>query len=315
MSQTAVINPFDRLGLTIFFAVSLHIALILGVGFDIFPSKPRIAERTLEIMVVHNARKPKEPEKADFLAQANQEGGGTKEEIVKPTTKPTPPPLPVSTLEPPQKIETLAKPEPKPAAPPKKTKRAITAKKSPKKLAVKDPLLPIEEKSQTRPVPAATTKPVKKKKKRITVAQLMDSSNRELKRLSAELDKKARQYAKSPRRKAINASTKEYIYANYLDAWRRKVERVGNLNYPDQAKRQKLYGNLILHVAVRADGTVEGIRVLRPSGHKLLDDAAIRIVKLAGRFEPFSAEIRKKTDILDIVRTWRFRNNRLGWKK
>ena len=137
----------------------------------------------------------------------------------------------------------------------------------------------------------------------------------EVKRLSAELDKKTKRYAKRPRRKAINASTKEYKYANYLDAWRRKVERIGNLNYPDEAKRRKLYGNLILHVAVRANGAVESIRVLNSSGHKLLDDAAVRIVKLAAPFAPFSAEIRGETDILDITRTWRFlSNNRLDWK-
>ena len=156
---------------------------------------------------------------------------------------------------------------------------------------------------------------MKKRKKRLTAAQLLASTHMEVKRLSAELDKKTKRYAKRPRRKAINASTKEYKYANYLDAWRRKVERIGNLNYPDEAKRRKLYGNLILHVAVRANGAVESIRVLNSSGHKLLDDAAVRIVKLAAPFAPFSAEIRGETDILDITRTWRFlSNNRLDWK-
>jgi len=87
------------------------------------------------------------------------------------------------------------------------------------------------------------------------------------------------------------------------------VERVGNLNYPDEAKRRKLYGNLVLHVAIRPDGSVRAINVRKSSGHKLLDDAAIRIVKLAAPFAPFPAEIRKETDILDIIRTWQFRNN------
>jgi protein TonB len=139
----------------------------------------------------------------------------------------------------------------------------------------------------------------------------------EIKRLSAEFNLKAERFAKRPRRKTINASTKEYKYATYLDAWRRKVERVGNLNYPDEAKRQKLHGNLVLHVAVQADGSVKknGIRVLHSSGHKLLDDAAIRIVRLAAPYAPFPASIRKETDILDITRTWRFlSNNRLSWK-
>ena len=86
------------------------------------------------------------------------------------------------------------------------------------------------------------------------------------------------------------------------------MERIGNLNYPEAAKRQKLYGALILHVAVRADGSIEQIRLLRSSGHKALDDAAIRIVRLAAPFAPFPPGIRKKVDVLDITRTWQFRN-------
>jgi len=157
-----------------------------------------------------------------------------------------------------------------------------------------------------------------KEKKRLNVKQLLSSTNLEIKRLSAELSFKAERFAKRPRRRAINASTKEYKYATYLDAWRRKVERVGNLNYPDEAKRQKLHGSLVLHVAVQADGSVKknGIRLLHSSGHKQLDDAAIRIVRLAAPYAPFPENIRKETDILDITRTWRFlSNNRLSWKK
>ena len=108
------------------------------------------------------------------------------------------------------------------------------------------------------------------------------------------------------RLKAINASTQEYQYAAYLEAWRSKVEKIGNLNYPDEAKRNKLHGNLLMHVAVRADGSVEQIRVVRSSGHRLLDDAAVRIVRLSAPFAPFPPEIRKNVDVLDITRTWQF---------
>ena len=93
------------------------------------------------------------------------------------------------------------------------------------------------------------------------------------------------------------------------------MERIGNLNYPDEAKRQRLYGNLILHVAVKKDGSVEQVRVLHSSGHKLLDDAAIRIVRLAAPYSPFPQEIREETDVLDITRTWQFlRSNTLDSK-
>lgn len=164
------------------------------------------------------------------------------------------------------------------------------------------------------PKSAEAAKP--KKSKKLSISQLLASSNQEIKRISAELDRKTKLYAKRPRRKAINASTREYKYATYLDAWRRKVERVGNLNYPDEAKRRKLHGNLVLHVAIRADGSIDSLRILHSSGHKLLDDAAIRIVKLAAPFAPFPPDILNETDILDITRTWRFlSSNRLGWKK
>jgi protein TonB len=140
----------------------------------------------------------------------------------------------------------------------------------------------------------------------LSASQLLTSKDLEIARLTAELERKTQAYAKMPKRKAISASTKEYKYAAYLDAWRRKVERIGNLNYPDQAKRDSLYGNLVLHVAVRADGSVERIRVLHSSGHKILDDAAVRIVRMSAPFSPFPDEIRKETDILDITRTWQF---------
>ena len=136
--------------------------------------------------------------------------------------------------------------------------------------------------------------------------QLLASTQQEIDRLTAELDRRTLSASKQERRKAVNASTQEYKYASYLEAWRRKVERIGNLNYPDEAKRRRLHGNLILHVAVRADGSIERIRVRRSSGHKLLDDAAVRIVRMSAPFAPFPPEIREEIDVLDITRTWQF---------
>lgn len=116
------------------------------------------------------------------------------------------------------------------------------------------------------------------------------------------------------RRKAISASTQEYIYANYLESWRRKVERIGNLNYPEEAKEKRLFGSLVLQAAVRADGSLESVRVLRSSGQDVLDQAAVRIVELAAPFAPFPPDIRAQHDVLDITRTWQFmRNQKLGW--
>ena len=99
----------------------------------------------------------------------------------------------------------------------------------------------------------------------------------------------------------------------YFEAWRRKVERVGNLNYPDAARARSLYGSLRLLVAIVPDGTLRDVRVLESSGHRVLDDAALRIVRLAAPFAPFPPEMRRNTDVLEIVRTWQFRASRDGF--
>jgi protein TonB len=296
MSNPAEITPVDRFGLTLFLAVTLHAVVILGITFTIDkPKKPPATDRTLEIMVVQNPKQPEKPEKADFLAQTSQQGGGNLEEKARPTTVPTPPasepkPVPVPV--------TPTPPAPPPAPPPKKVepKKVLTQKAPARKKVTVAPKPP--------PKPAKKPKP--------TAAQLLASTNMEIARLTAELDRKTRAYAKKPRRKTITASTQEYKYANYLDAWKRKVERIGNLNYPDEAKRKKLFGNLVLHVAIRPDGSVKEINIRKSSGHKLLDDAAVRIVRLSAPFSPFPAEIRKEVEIIDIIRTWQFlSNNRL----
>ncbi len=294
MKRAGMTTSIDRLGLTLFVAVTLHAMAILGISFTLeSPAKPPTPDRTLEIMVVQHPKKAdlkKPPEKADFLAQTSQQGGGEQKEKVRTKTEVTPP-------TPPQR------PEPIQATLPMPPTTAKTAAKKPKKVITTQQ--PAKQKIETAP----ERQPQKPEQRKVTAAQLLASTTREINRLTAELDKKTKAYAKRPRRKTLSASTQEYKYASYLDAWRRKVERVGNLNYPDEAKRRKLYGNLVLHVAIRPDGSVKSINVRTSSGHKLLDDAAIRIVKLSAPFAPFPAEIRKETDILDIIRTWQFRNN------
>lgn len=148
----------------------------------------------------------------------------------------------------------------------------------------------------------------------VSAADILASRNLEVANLAQQRLRPPGAGSSRQRRKAINASTQEYIYANYLESWRRKVERIGNLNYPEEAKEKRLYGSLVLHVAVRADGSLEGVRVLRSSGHQVLDEAAVRIVELAAPFAPFPDDIRAHHDVLDITRTWQFlRNQRLGW--
>lgn len=291
MSNAVTITAVDRLGLTLFVAISMHAVAILGVGFTMEkPKKLPPADRTLEIVVVHNKSTLKKPEKADFLAQHSQEGGGNKDKAERPTTDSLQPITKRANK--PNQVNTPAMPQADPVA--SKKKKLVNTK--------------AESKRKTRDAP---NKP-KKKIKTLDTAQLLASTDKEISRLTAELNRKTKAYAKRPRRKFVSASTREYKYSNYLDAWRRKVERIGNINYPDEARRKKLYGKLVLLVSLRADGTIYEIDVRRSSGHKLLDDAAIRIVRLAAPYAPFPTEIRKETDVLDITRTWQFlSSNRL----
>jgi protein TonB len=115
-----------------------------------------------------------------------------------------------------------------------------------------------------------------------------------------------------PRQKYITANTKEYIFASYEESWRMKVERIGNINYPEHAIRNNLTGTLLLDVAINPDGSLHDVRVIRSSGSKVLDDGAIYIVELSAPFSPFTPQMRKETDILHITRAWQFKNdNRL----
>ncbi len=137
----------------------------------------------------------------------------------------------------------------------------------------------------------------------------------EIAALNARINARHAEGSGRERRKAISTHTKEYRYAAYMEAWRRKVEQIGNLNYPPEARERALFGSLILHVAVRADGSLEGVRVVRSSGHEVLDEAAVKIVRLAAPFAPFPDDIKAETDVLDITRVWQFqRNHRLGWR-
>ena len=107
------------------------------------------------------------------------------------------------------------------------------------------------------------------------------------------------------RRVSLTPGMKDYRYSQYLEDWRLKVERIGAMNYPEEA-RGKFFGTLVMSVALRPDGSVDRIIVLRSSGNKVLDDAAKRIVTIAAPFAPFPPDIRKETDYLDITRTWAF---------
>lgn len=270
-------------------AALLHGLFILGVGFELPSPPPPTAQRSLDVILVPPRKAPEKPKEADFLAPTSQQGAAARKGHARPRAVPTRPALEKSVQATREQVRS-GNPAPEQRQQPK----VVTTRK------------------KTEQVTRPTRKTPVKAKPKADIARLLSSTRQEIARLTAQLDRDSQYASAKVRRKAISASTQEYRYAAYLEAWRKKVERVGNLNYPDAARRKKLYGDLLLHVAVRADGSVADIRVIRSSGHKILDDAAVRIVRLAAPFAPFPEEIRKEVDILDITRTWQFlSNNRL----
>ena len=122
--------------------------------------------------------------------------------------------------------------------------------------------------------------------------------------LAAELRQQTEALAKRPKKKFISANTKEYVYASYMRGWSDRVERIGNLNYPDEARQRKLYGDLLLTVGLARDGGIKNITIIKSSGQPLLDAAAERIVRLAAPFPPLPKDA--SVDELYITRTWQF---------
>ena len=108
------------------------------------------------------------------------------------------------------------------------------------------------------------------------------------------------------RRRFVGARTQEFRFARYVEDWRLKIERIGELNYPQAARDRRLYGSLVVTVSIRADGSLESVDINRSSGERILDQAAVRIVHLAAPYAPFPPDIAKDTDILSITRTWQF---------
>lgn len=263
---------------------ALFHALILTVHFaaPVLKQLPNPATY-LEVVLV-NSKSASKPVKADALAQANLDGGGNTK-----ANRRAKSPLP--TLDRPHPDPSIQQREQRVVELEQQARRLLTQVKSKQRVEQSPNTTPSPQQSETAVNPDA--------------AELVQRSL-EAARLEAQISRDWDNYQKLPRRKFIGARTQEYRFARYVEDWRMKVEKVGNLNYPEAAKQQKLYGQLQLTVSIRADGSVEKIEINRSSGQKVLDAAARRIVELAGPFAPLPDNIRKDTDILSITRTWIF---------
>lgn len=273
----------SRLGLMLLVSVLAH-ALVLTVHF-VAPALKQLPNSAayLEVVLV-NSKSARAPLKADALAQANLDGGGNTDADRRAKS-----PLP-----------NLDRPHPDPATEQPEQKVAHLEQQARSLMTQIKAKQQVESSSNTAQTQHAADAPVKPSSADIVQKSL------EAARLEAQISRDWDNYQARPKRKFIGARTQEYRFARYVEDWRMKVEKVGNLNYPEAAKQQKLYGQLQLTVSIRADGTVESVEINRPSGHKLLDAAAKRIVELAGPFAPLPEDIRKDTDILSITRTWIF---------
>ena len=272
------VKPGDRLAFALFFTATLHAALIAGVTF-IRPDRP-----PAPIMEVNLTQEPSDdrPDRADFIAQANKAGSGTLDK----KTVITSPDNPGA-----EDTEIDDSPDPQLARmDPDRTRVTSTASAS-----------PLSSTGKEDPTPADSHAPAG----RALLAHAI-----QLARHEARLDRQQQLHARRPRIKRLTSlSTLSRPDAFYLDSWRRKIENIGNLNYPKEARRRKIYGSLRLLVAVLPDGSLGETVLLESSGHQVLDDAAMEIVSLAAPFAPFPDELRRTTDVLEIIRTWQFRKN------
>lgn len=278
MSTSTSSSSADRLGVTFLFSLIAHAVLALGITFSIAESAPSLP--ALDVILVQSAS-GEAPDKADFLAQASNTGGGESDTARRPSNPLSSPiPKPIEGITP-RPTETGA---PRPSAP---TKAELLTTRSAERTVETN-----RETPDTPDLQAPSEREIVERK--LEMAQL-----------AQEIQRETEKYAKRPKKKYISANTREYAFASYMSAWVARIERIGNLNYPDEARRQELHGQLVLTVGLNRDGSVKSIDIIQPSGHKVLDDAAIRIVRLAA---PFNALPKNKEaiDELYITRTWQF---------
>lgn len=279
--RMTALGKHGRMKVALAVSVIFHAVVVLGVSFKMPDPSRLAAEQPLEVTLV-NARSQTRPQNADALAQANLDGGGNTDAKRRAKS-----PLPV----------------------PREAKEAAEltmAQKRVEQLEREAKQLMTQAKSKAA-VPTVPDTPQPREEPQVApnAADIM-SRSLEIARLEASIAREWESYQQRPRRRFIGARTQEFRFARYLEDWRAKVERVGETNYPQAARDQRIYGSLVVTVSIKSDGTLERVDVNRSSGQRILDAAALHIVRLASPFAPFPADIAKDTDIISITRTWIF---------
>ena len=273
-----VIGERERLSATMVLSLLLHGMLVLGLGFALDEAAPVLP--TLDVIITETTS-PLTQAQADFLAQASNQGGGEDERSTRPRDDQAG--LVAQAESGVAPIEMRAQ---SPSAQPPPQARVVASQRGAETLPDADAR------------PEADDSALPRGRERI-------ERDLQMARLAAEIHLRSERYAKRPKRKFVSASTREWAYAGYLRDWVDRVERVGNLNYPDEARRRQLSGELVISVAIRRDGSVERADVIQSSGIKLLDDAALRIARLAEPYPPLP-KTDENIDVLHVTRTWNF---------
>lgn len=290
-SPAFAVRSNHRFSVLLLLSMIVHAILIFGVTFSA-DSGGKSSSHSLVVTLALSPT-PDAPERADFLAQAHQQGGGNSDEAERPTV---PPPSLAAAPDTPSKDEHSNVPN----------TSSLRPQQEPPRLTTREPLTTLTvapSGAQPHTAPAAPPS-----------ARTHTEASLEIARLEAEISQRAHLYAKRPRQRFITATTHATHDAAYLTAWQQKIERLGDLNYPEEARRRRVTGQLQLTVALYPDGSLAGIELVRSSGSKVLDDAAQRIVRLAAPFGPFTKEMMRETDILSITRTWQFLDHGLKVK-
>ena len=275
--QPTSLSSGDSLLIAVFVAAIVHIVLILGISFT--TPQPAKVNRSIDITLVNTPAK-KAPEQAKLLAQENQIGAGEK------ARKPEPPKqqLPSQGNKQVKQIKKIAPEESKPKA----AQKIITQEKAEKRMVT------AESK------PAIVSQP--EKQPQITA----ESLQQQLAQLGTEI-RQSRPSADQTKIKFVDSvSAHKYIAAQYMKDWESKVERTGNLNYPEAAAKKNFSGTLTMDVGIKADGSIYSIRISRSSGNPALDEAAKGIVRMSAPFAPLPLDLRKELDVLVITRIWKF---------
>ena len=278
----AAMEPARR-NLTLAFGISLLFhAVLLAVRFTPPDFMDKARERALEVILVNSKSKAR-PDKAQAKAQTNLDGGGNTDEDRRATT-----PLPPSPNT--REGNELVEAQRRVAQLEAQAQQQMTRLKGDRSVSP----------DRGKPEPNPSAEPARS-------GLDLASSAMAIARLEGQIARQMEEYNQRPRKKFIGARVEEYRYAQYVEDWRQKIERIGNLNYPDAAKG-RLYGSLTLSVVIKANGDLKQVEVIRSSGQILLDDAARRIVRMSAPFAAFPESIRRDIDELDITRTWTFTN-------